>query len=229
MMGSMLSSEKFRYMNRILNVIIALVVCELSVAGQEVLVEKVWRALEPMTVPMQRKDANGEVCALVKVQIPVSDVQFEGSIVGDPIFKANEYWVYIPSDTKRIDIKVPGHYTTSVYFEKVGIPIKSKFIYYLTLSSKDQQYQEINASENQEDTRSDSEIFENAIANKDWTALRTLADRGYEGAYIPLAKHYLSKAKTHNLADLYASKAKAVGNEEADEIFSILKGLGYYD
>ncbi|MCM1141099.1 MAG: hypothetical protein NC453_21230 [Muribaculum sp.] len=216
-------------MNRTLIVIIALVDCMLSASGQEVVVEKVWQTLEPMTVPMQRKDANGQICALVKVQIPVSDVQFEGSIVGDPIFKANEYWVYIPSGTKRLDVKVPGHYTTSLLFEKLGIPIETKNIYCIKLSSKNGLEPVELAQVTPQETCSDDELFQKAITSNDWIALKSLADKGYEDAYIPLAKHYLSKAKTHDLADFYANKAKTAGNENAEEIFSILSGLGYYD
>lgn len=77
-------------MNRILIIIIAFIGSVLSAAGQEVSVEKAWHAEEPMTVPMQRQDANGQVCAIIKVQTPNAGVAFEGSIVGEPVFKTNE-------------------------------------------------------------------------------------------------------------------------------------------
>lgn len=57
-----------------------------------------------------KKDANGIKCALVKVQLPISDVSFEGPIINSE-FRTNEYWVDISSGTsgtKRFKIKCPG-------------------------------------------------------------------------------------------------------------------------
>lgn len=149
MMGSMLGSEKFRYMNRILIIIMFLIGSVLNTFGQEVSVNKAWHAEEPMTVPMQRQDANGQVCAIIKVQIPTAGVTFEGSIVGEPVFKTNEYWVYVTQGTKKLNVKVPGHYTKSVSFEDFGIlPIEAKNIYYLVLSTRQSQQMETVASTN---------------------------------------------------------------------------------
>ncbi len=80
-----------------------------------------------------------------------------------------------------------------------------------------------------QETLSDDKLFEKARAAGDWETVRKLADKGYQKAYIPLAKHYCSKAKTHGLADTYAKKAKSAGIAGADDIISVLDGLGYYD
>lgn len=76
---------------------------------------------------------------------------------------------------------------------------------------------------------SDDKLFEKATASGDWETVRKLADKGYKKAYLPLAKHYCSKSKTHNLADTYARKAKSAGIAGADDVISVLEGLGYYD
>ena len=89
---------------------------------------------EPMLVSMQRRDHNNEICALVKVELPVSGVLFEGNIVGEPLFKASEYWVYMTPGTKMLKIKVPGYYPVMAYFSELGLGrLEAKTIYYLTL------------------------------------------------------------------------------------------------
>ena len=93
-------------------------------------------AAEPMTVPMQRTDFNNEICALVKVLFPVEGTEFEGNIVGKPLFKTNEYWVYMTPGTKMLNIKAPGHYPFMVDFRNTDIgSLQSKSIYYLEIES----------------------------------------------------------------------------------------------
>lgn len=53
----------------------------------------------------QRLDLNDVPCALVKVCIPMRGMVFEGSIIGDCVNKAGEYWVYMTAGTKFIKIK----------------------------------------------------------------------------------------------------------------------------
>ncbi len=53
------------------------------------------------------KDANGIPCAIVKVQLPIENVCFEGNIVKS-VFKVNEYWLFITAGTKKFRVKCPG-------------------------------------------------------------------------------------------------------------------------
>lgn len=76
---------------------------------------------------------------------------------------------------------------------------------------------------------SDDDVFEKALHNNDWDKLKQLADKGYSKAYLPLAKYYSRNSKTHALADQYARKAKSAGIAGADDVISILEGLGFYD
>ena len=48
--------------------------------AQELRITEARRAMEPMTVPMQRLDFNNEICALVKVLLPMDGVKFEGNV-----------------------------------------------------------------------------------------------------------------------------------------------------
>ena len=50
-----------------------------------------------------RKDINGTVCGLVKVQLKELGAEFEGNVMGDVQFTGSEYLVYLPNGTKIKD------------------------------------------------------------------------------------------------------------------------------
>lgn len=94
--------------------------------------------MEPMTVPMQRKDNNGNICALVKVIIPTSKAVFEGSLIGNCDFKTSEYWCYLSPGSKFLKVKYPGCNPLMVRFESlIGGGVKGSMIYELVLSVPD--------------------------------------------------------------------------------------------
>lgn len=89
--------------------------------------------MEPMTVPMQQKDLNGQICALIKVQLPTLGCKFEGNVIASR-FEVSEYWVYLSDGSRYLNIKCPGHPTLFVDFSQYGISgVFSKGIYYLQL------------------------------------------------------------------------------------------------
>ena len=88
---------------------------------------------EPMTFPMQQRDLNGNICALVKVQLPTPGCKFEGNVI-DYKFEVSEYWVYLSDGSHNLNIKCPGQTTLFVNFAEYGISeVSSKGIYYLLL------------------------------------------------------------------------------------------------
>lgn len=90
--------------------------------------------MEPMTVPMQRKDNNGDICALVKVIIPDSKAVFEGSLVGNCDFKTSEYWCYLTPGSKHLKIKYPNSQPLLVDFVSlIGSGLKGAMIYELSI------------------------------------------------------------------------------------------------
>ncbi len=61
---------------------------------------------------MQRKDLNGNICALLKVMVTKKGLSFEGNVIGSVEQKnGNQYWVYLSPGTKKIKINVPGEKT----------------------------------------------------------------------------------------------------------------------
>ena len=126
-------------MRRLSAVVLALLMAVVTAFAQRLTVTEVRQAMEPMTVPMQRTDANGDLCALVKVSLPQPGVQFEGNTVGDALFKTNEYWVYMTHGTKMLNVKAPGYHSLMVDFRDHGInALESKSIYYVVLDAQGQ-------------------------------------------------------------------------------------------
>lgn len=102
----------------------------LGLQAQEMKVKSFTLKQEPMTVPMQRRDLNGEVCALVKVIIPSAQASFEGNIIGNCDYKTSEYWCYLSPGSKQLKVKYPNCEPLIVEFMT---SVESKQIYELRL------------------------------------------------------------------------------------------------
>ncbi|MBP5318804.1 MAG: hypothetical protein J6Y77_05330 [Paludibacteraceae bacterium] len=62
----------------------------------------------------QVRDNRGELCALVKVQIPLNGVVFEGSMVFRVENRNGEYWVWLPRQAREFTVK-HSHLTPLTY------------------------------------------------------------------------------------------------------------------
>ena len=82
----------------------------------------------------ERKDLNGQPCALVKVQLATMGARFEGNVVGSAEYKTNEYWVYMTEGSYMLSVKHPSFVPLSVNFRDYGISgVQGKATYRLTL------------------------------------------------------------------------------------------------
>ena len=82
----------------------------------------------------ERKDLAGQFCGLVKVQMKVMGVQFEGNVIGAPEYKSGEYWVYMSEGSKELRIKHPNFLPLHVTFSNYNIKgIQPLTTYNLTL------------------------------------------------------------------------------------------------
>ncbi len=109
----------------------------INALGQELTVLGFRPTSEIMHVPIQRTDANNEICAMIRVLLPVSGVTFEGQTVGDSPYNGSEYRVYMTNGTKMLKVNCPGHYPLMVDFRDYGInSLESKRIYELKLKAQ---------------------------------------------------------------------------------------------
>ncbi len=82
----------------------------------------------------ERKDLNGNSCALIKVQLATPGAQFSPNVRGDVEYKVNEYWVYLPTMNKHLEVKHPSFLTKDVVFADYGVKLEPKTTYSLVLS-----------------------------------------------------------------------------------------------
>ena len=80
-------------------------------------------------------DLNGRKCALVKVQVIATGVEFSGNIIGTPEKHTGEYWVYMTHGTKML--KIAGE-TFLPFMYDFPEPLQSGVTYVLTISTPQQ-------------------------------------------------------------------------------------------
>ena len=107
-----------------------------TVFAQKLTVESFKLASNDLTAQTQpRKDLNNLNCALVKVGIALDGVKFDGSIMGEPIQKLGEYWVYMPKGVSMLQVLHKNYTPLMVNFYDYGVgKVESGMTYILTLS-----------------------------------------------------------------------------------------------
>ena len=107
-----------------------------TVFAQKLTVEPFKPAANDLTAQSQpRKDLNNLNCALVKVGIALDGVKFDGSIMGEPIQKLGEYWVYMPKGVSMLQVLHKNYTPLMVNFYDYGVgKVESGMTYILTLS-----------------------------------------------------------------------------------------------
>ena len=115
----------------ILLTIIALA-CSTIANAQELKVVSFERINDISATSQPRTDASGNKCALIKVSLPVEGCKFSGSIIGNPVFETNEYWVYMTGSSKSLEIRCPGCKALVADFGEDGV--ESATTYRLRLS-----------------------------------------------------------------------------------------------
>ncbi len=119
---------------RIIITLVIVILGSTYINAQELKLESVAMEMMTQTVPMQRQDLNGQVCALVKVIMPGEKVVFEGSVIGECPYKTSEYWCYLSPGTKSLKIKYPNLPPLLVDFtEYFGSGVKSNRIYNIVI------------------------------------------------------------------------------------------------
>ena len=107
-----------------------------TVFAQKLKVESFKLASNDITAQSHpRKDLNNLNCALVKVGIALDGVKFDGSIMGEPIQKLGEYWVYMPKGVSMLQVLHKNYTPLMVNFYDYDVgKVESGMTYILTLS-----------------------------------------------------------------------------------------------
>lgn len=80
------------------------------------------------------RDLNGEICALVRVQIVDNKVNFEGDIIGEPLNKLNEYDIWLVNGSTFLKISPMHTRPLVVTFSDYGVEeLKGVQVYVLVV------------------------------------------------------------------------------------------------
>ena len=122
-------------MHKILLSIVLLFAAISSVFAQKLTVESFKLASNDLTAQTQpRKDLNDRNCALIKVGIALDGVKFDGSIMGEPVQKLGEYWVYMPKGVVMLQVLHRNYTPLIVNFYDYGVgKVESGMTYIMTL------------------------------------------------------------------------------------------------
>ena len=177
-----------------------------TVFAQKLTVESFKLASNDLTAQSQpRKDLNDRNCALVKVGIALDGVQFDGSIMGDPVHKLGEYWVYMPKGVSMLQVLHKNYTPLMVNFFDYGIgKVESGMTYILTLSKPAGSTEPVDAGGN---FYALTVVPQNAVVTIDGIQ-QTVSTDGAYSAMLPYGSHtykveaggYISKSGSFTIS-----------------------------
>lgn len=120
-------------MRRIL-LLLTILISSVWTYSQELKVVEFRKESSMINIGVQKKDLNGQLCALIKVQLPIAGVKFEGNII-ESIYDINEYILYMSPNSKKLIIKCPQTKPLYIDFSDVSTikKLESKGVYILTI------------------------------------------------------------------------------------------------
>ena len=96
-----------------------------------------------------RKDLNDRNCALVKVLYVGEIVDVEGNVVKPIVKRSNEFWIYVPQNSRQIKIVARNYIPMMITFEDHGIEkLESNKTYVLTIVKPHDSYETVDAGGN---------------------------------------------------------------------------------
>ena len=118
--------------------------------SQKLLVESFKLAENDISAQTQpRKDLNDRNCALVKVLYVGEIVDVEGNVVKPIVKRSNEFWIYMPQNSRQIKIVARNYIPMMITFEDHGIEkLESNKTYVLTIVKPHDSYETVDAGGN---------------------------------------------------------------------------------
>ena len=187
--------------------------------AQVIQVKRFTEVQEILWAPEQRRDENGGICALVRVMLPpAADVLFQGNVIGDVVYRGNEYRVYLSEGSRYLRLHYPGCETLWVDFQTFGYDgVGSKRVYELVLELPEGLRRNMSRADyeqliTQTTLLQKQENFAEAIASYE-ACKRKLADQGEHG-YVQEVQEQINYCKRRiTLKQLNADSYRTVLND----------------
>lgn len=123
--------------NKYLLLVLMFLITGNTLLSQNIIINKFYTAPFDISASTNtRKDLNGKNCALLKIQFVGNITDIEGNVIGEPIIKSNEMWVYLSPGTRFIKIKAKKHNPILIQFNAYNIrQVEPNQTYILNLGS----------------------------------------------------------------------------------------------
>ena len=105
-------------MNKSLLLFLYFVLHAFNICAQELTVKSFKLAENDISAQTQpRKDLNDRNCALVKILYVGEIVDVEGNVVKPIVKRSNEFWIYMPQNSRQIKIVARNYIPIMITFE----------------------------------------------------------------------------------------------------------------
>ena len=137
-------------MNKSLLLFLYFVLHAFNICAQELTVKSFKLAENDISAQTQpRKDLNDRNCALVKVLYVGEIVDVEGNVVKPIVKRSNEFWIYMPQNSRQIKIVARNYIPMMITFKDYGIEkLESNKTYVLILVKPSAQNEPVDAGGN---------------------------------------------------------------------------------
>lgn len=119
---------------RLILLLLTILISAVCSYSQELKVVEFRKENSTINIGVQKKDLNGQLCALIKVQLPIAGVKFEGNVI-DSKYDINEYLIFMSPNSKKLSIKCPQTKPLYINFTDVSAieKLEPKGVYILEL------------------------------------------------------------------------------------------------
>ena len=137
-------------MNKSLLLFLYFVLHAFNICAQELTVKSFKLAENDISAQTQpRKDLNDRNCALMKVLYVGEIVDVEGNVVKPIVKRSNEFWIYMPQNSRQIKIVARNYIPIMITFEDYGVEkLESNKTYVLTIVKSHDSYETVDAGGN---------------------------------------------------------------------------------
>ena len=137
-------------MNKSLLLFLYFVLHAFNICAQELTVKSFKLAENDISAQTQpRKDLNDRNCALVKILYVGEIVDVEGNVVKPIVKRSNEFWIYMPQNSRQIKIVARNYIPMMITFKDYGIEkLESNKTYVLILVKPSAQNEPVDAGGN---------------------------------------------------------------------------------
>ena len=137
-------------MNKSLLLFLYFVLHAFNICAQELTVKSFKLAENDISAQTQpRKDLNDRNCALVKILYVGEIVDVEGNVVKPIVKRSNEFWIYMPQNSRQIKIVARNYIPIMITFEDYGVEkLESNKTYVLTIVKSHDSYETVDAGGN---------------------------------------------------------------------------------